>query len=673
MLFKRTRIPYNGRDKYYNANGKKVNRKSLQYGFSGSGSGSGGLAPLQVDNQTISNIAVDVETSVINIPIEDISSDGYTVVVPINGFADNDSTEVWVGDVTNSAETNYSISGICSGMSVNVTDNGTTEPKLHVTFRNTMTEMSGELLIPVTVNNRKYMEVWSATTASWAEMTEKKSLPQRILSYSWNIKTSGGGSGYQLILTNETAILACNSNGTPYQASIANLSCTATLYYGAQTASGVTYSIMTDAGTQGVTINPSTGELSFSSNFDFLDITTKINIQATVDSSVVATKEMKITKVKDGSDGSGGTISTLIRWIVPSVYSIVKDNEDNVNPTAITATVMMQSGNTAAVVDTGTTIFYGYAPDHINPNITMPNTGITVSNTIDYLILALRNSNQSSGEIYESQTIPIISDGANGPAIRGPISWRSSLARRFSNGSGPQVIDKEFIDIVRYQAHTYKCVVSYTQTSGSTWAQVSSAWTLDDSYNFVASEVDLARDEAITLHPSNAIVMNDNNNNTVGYISDNGVFLGSSSFTNSTAAMTRNGAVKGSDGYFLNNVTADQYRRETDFKTIQYANLFNCFNFDTVISDDGWEGNFSQVEETGTWQYNGIDSQILYEEYPYIFEASSDNRVFDGKDGWIFYSMVETVGDVSDFSEVAFAGVVTSQATRNKSTIYITI
>lgn len=667
MQFKRTRIPYEGRDKYSNGSGRKIKKSSVLYGFGGSGGGTG-ISPLQVEPSTASTIAVDVESSIINISMEDITSDGYTVIVPINGFADNDTTEVWVGGLS-SGQTNYSISGVCSGMSVNVTGNGTTEPKLHITFRNTMTQTSGELLIPVTVNNRVYCEAWSATTSDWADMTEKKSLPKRILTYSWNIKTSGGGTGLQLILTNEVALLACQSDGTPYTASTASLSCTATLYDGASPATGVTYGLTT-GGAQGVSINSSTGVLTFASNFNFTGETNTMTITASIGGEQVASKQMKITKVKDGS---GGGESTLIRWIVPSVYSIVKDNEDNVNPTAVTATVMMQSGSTAAVEDTGTTIFYGYAPDHLNPTITMPATGVTISNTIDYLILALRNGNVYNGTIYESQTIPIISDGVAGPAIRGPITWRSSLSRRFSNGSGPQVIDKEFIDIVRYQMHTYKCVVSYTQTSGSTWAQVSSAWTLDDSYNFVASEVDLARDEAITLHPSNAIVMNDNNNNTVGYISDNGVFLGSSSFTNSTAAMTRNGAVKGSDGYFLNNVTADQYRRETEFKSFQYANLFNCFNFDTVISDDGWEGNFSQVEETGTWQYNGIESNIPYEEYPYIFEASSDNRIFDGKDGWIFYSMVETVGDVSDFSEVAFAGVVTSQATRNNSTIYITI
>lgn len=670
MQFKRTNIPYNGRDKYTElGGGLKFKKVTKSYGTASGGFGGGGIGPLPVTPPTASTIEVGLEILNTNIAYEDITADGYVVGIPIVGFADNDNTEVWVGGLS-SGQTNYSISGVCSGMSVSVVNNGTIEPKLNVTFRNTMTQMSGELLIPVTVNNRTYLEAWSATTDNWAAMTEKKEFPQRILTYSWNIKTSGGGTGLQLILTNEVALLACQSDGTPYTASTASLSCTATLYDGASPATGVTYGLTT-GGAQGVSINSSTGVLTFASNFNFTGETNTMTITASIGGEQVASKQMKITKVKDGS---GGGESTLIRWIVPSVYSIVKDNEDNVNPTAVTATVMMQSGSTAAVEDTGTTIFYGYAPDHLNPTITMPATGVTISNTIDYLILALRNGNVYNGAIYESQTIPLISDGSAGPAIRGPIMWKSSLARRFSNGVGPQILDREFIDIIRRNMHTYRCNTSYTQTSGMTWAQVSSAWTLDDSYNFVASEVDLAQGEMIEIRPTNAVVIENNNGDAIGTINNYGVMVGSNTYSNSTAAIMVNGTVKGNLGTFVGDVNADSFSRDGELKCKQYAPLSNCFQLDTVFVDDDYARDFSKVEETGTWQFNGIETNIPYEEFPYIIEGSIEyGQIFDGYEGWVFFSMYEDPLDVSDVGELSFAGVVTNKVTKNNSTIYLSL
>lgn len=113
--------------------------------------------------------------------------------------------------------------------------------------------------------------------------------------------------------------------------------------------------------------------------------------------------------------------------------------------------------------------------------------------------------------------------GSDGKVSRGPIVWRSSLSRRFSNGEGPNEEDKEYLDLCIYNRNTYKCTTSYTQTSGQTWDEVSSNWTLDNMFSVAASELSLAYTARIEMFDDNELVVYDGDDNTVINIGSTGI------------------------------------------------------------------------------------------------------------------------------------------------------
>lgn len=657
MQFRRTRIPYTGRDKYFNGTGRKVKKSSILYGFGGNGGGTT-IHPLQVNPSTASTVDADVAIPNSTINPDDLSVDsGYTVTIPINGFADNEQTEVYIGSLDSGA-THYGISGMPEhGMTVAVEDNGTDEPKLLVTFYSTITQSSGELLIPIQIKSHTYMENWGITQSSWDAMSKQNKTVQRVVSYTWNIKSAGGGSGYIFDLTNENASVNADVDGNIYSASVQSLQCQAILYYDNVAATGVSYTISLPTGTTGVSINQSTGVLSFNAQtFTFTGMATNITVTAAKD-GVSMTKIMRITKVKDGAGGASTS-----RWIIPSVYSVVKAIDGTVAPSAVSATVMVQTAGNPPEVDTATTIFYGFAPDYINPTIPMPSTGITISDTVEYLVLALREGNVYNGTIYESETIPVISEGA-GPAIRGPISWRSSLARRFSNGIGPQQQDRDFIDVVRYQAHSYKCINSYTQTAGSTWASVSENWQLDDSYNFVASDVDLEQNASIELRPGNDITFINANNTNTGYINNTTIMMGGTNPATAPVYINNMGQAR------MQSVTANGAVHSPVFESA-FVNdrtvkaIMTPFQMQMMICTDD-KSTFDIDMYSGNWTFMEMDTEIPAAEFPYIIEC--DRETDPNHAGWWAASDSDIPGEGS----VRYLGVVSSNVVRKPGIIYL--
>lgn len=667
MQFKRTNIPYSGRDKYTQlGNGNKYRKYSKTYGTVGGGSWGGGtIGPMPYTGVTPGIADVYSIIPVSNINAADLHIDTpYEVLVPINGFSDNESTEVWVG-TTNSGDSNYGISGIPeTGMSVLVNDNGTTEPVLKISIYSTIPTNSGELRIPVMVNTSTYLENWGSGITEWNTIEKLGKLTPKTVTYNWNIKSAGGGTGYILDLTNENATVNADSNGNIYTASTATLQCQAILYYDSTAATGVTYSLSLPAGTTGVTINQSTGVLTFNpATFTFTGLSTNITVTATK-GSVSMSKVMRISMVKDGA---GGTSTS--KWIVPSVYSIVKDIDDTLMPSAVTAVVMSQTGNYEPEVDSNTKIFYGWAPDHINPDIQMPGTGVTISTGVDYLVLALRNGNVSTGTTYESETIPVICDGT-GPTIRGPIRWRSSLARRFSNGIGDLQTDRDFIDIVRYQAHTYKCTTSYTQTSGQTWSQVSSAWTQDDSYNFVAGSVDLMENEHIDLYNTNSIVIVNGGGTNIGRIDINGIALGNTNISSAPLSLRTNGGMVANNITSRNNVMSEVFETEY-FEGKTTKAMMSPFQMQTIISTDD-TSLFTIDSETKNWLFCEMDTGVNSDDFPYIREVTSREYVSGLEDyvGWWLASTNETP-DVGEAAELL--GCCSSNAERKPNKMYINL
>ena len=658
MQFKRTRIPYTGRDKYFNGTGRKVKKSSILYGFGGSGGGTG-IHPLQVNPSTASTVDAEVTVPATNINASDLTIDsGITVTIPINGYADNELTEVWIG-TTNSADTHYGISGMpANGMTVHVDDNGTDEPKLLVTFYSNISQQSGELLIPIQIKNATYMENWGITQASWDDMSRQSKTTARVVSYTWNIKSAGGGSGYIFDLTNENATVNADTGGTIYSASVATLQCQAILYYDSIPASGVNYSISLPAGTTGVSINQSTGVLTFSPTaFTFTGMATNITVTA-VKEGITMNKVMRITKVKDGAGGASTS-----RWILPSVYSVVQSIDGTVSPSAVSATVMVQVAGNAAEVDTATTIYYGFAPGNINPTIPMPSTGVVIDSSVEYLVLALREGNVYNGTVYESETIPMICEGT-GPAIRGPIRWSSNLARRFSNGVGDLISDRDFVDIIRYNTHTYRCITSYTQVTGSTWASVSSNWELDDRYRFIASSIDLDANEAIAIRATNEIDLTNASNQTTGKINNTSIMLGTTDPSTAPVYLNNQGLVRSTTVNARSAMYSPTY--QSDFVGDRTVKAMMCpFQMQVMLCTD--DKTLFTVDND-MWYFNGMSTEIDANEYPYV--RTCERETDADWEGWWIASDSERADENERYVVI---GVASSNSPRKSDIIYLTI
>lgn len=664
MQFKRSNIEYNGRDKYGTpGGGNKFRKRSFVYGnmtYAGGGGG-GGLTPVTPPNPTGGTHVYYVDAGTYipmsNIQASQITSTGITIQVPFYGFADGEDTQVWIGTTNGTAADNFGISGCTTGISAtSITNNGTTEPVLNLKFTNELTLDSGELQIPILVNSSPYLEVFTGAT-TWENMAVLKKVTPKVITYCWNIKSAGGGTGYIMDLSNENASVNADVDGNIYSASTATLQCKATLYYNNTAATGVTYTVFMPIGTAGVTIYGTTGILSFNpQTFTFTGMSTNITVTATKD-DVTMTKVMRITKIKDSSSGGG-----VRRWIVPSVNVTVLSIDSSVTPSVVTATVMKQVSGNPPEVDNETTIFYGFSPGQLNPTITMPSTGVTIADTVEYLILALREGDVYSGTIYEQETIHMIAEGT-GPTIRGPISWRSSLARRFSNGIGPQQQDRDFIDVVRYQAHSYKCINSYTQTSGSTWASVSENWEQDDSYNFVASSIDLEQNAAIALKPGNEITFINANNTNTGYINNTTIMMGGTNPSTAPVYINNGGQAR------MQSVTANSVVHSPVFESdfVEGKNvkaIMTPFLMQMMICTDD-KSAFEIDQDNGTWTFMEMDTEIPADEFPYIIEC--DRETDPDHAGWWVASDSDTPGEGS----VRYLGVVSSNAVRKPGIIYL--
>ena len=153
--------------------------------------------------------------------------------------------------------------------------------------------------------------------------------------------------------------------------------------------------------------------------------------------------------------------------------------------------------------------------------------------TMEDAFIARTSTTKAMTCTWEWNILKLNSDGT---ITRGPILWNSNLARRFSNGQGPEEGDTLYMDLIKKvgDRNTYKCVTSYTQTAGQTWAQVSSNWQVDNSFSIIASGLIMGTDMTIEMRPDNEFFVLDSNNNHVVVIDHTGVEAVSMISTSST-------------------------------------------------------------------------------------------------------------------------------------------
>ena len=277
---------------------------------------------------------------------------------------------------------------------------------------------------------------------------------------------------------------------------------------------------------------------------------------------------------------------------------------------------------------------------------------------------------------------------ADGTIIRGPIRWTPNLARRFSNGQGPLEEDRLYMDVIRYNHNTYKCITSYTQTAGSVWASVSSNWQMDNSFNYIAVGLDLDYAERIELDPSNLIVVNNGNSdvitigtegiNAVGTITCGESRTKSLNVVNNSnvtvARITGSGDVIANHSLSSPNVYAtDMYSDNIRFTGSEYPEAYRTaarspFVIEMAyITDNGREMFTVGGAEGVTWEFNGVDTRISATEYPYF--TTSDRSMSGVHDYEYFFTREE---DLLDESSVP-SGVFTSQHTPTNNRMYFNL
>jgi hypothetical protein len=435
MDFKRISIPYAGREKYpSNGTGASI-RSMITNLFGGSGAG-GGIPGGGGDNRggnASASFCFLSKTSGVYSAI-DLAQSSITDNIQVMGYKNNDQAQTFIGDISQaSPTTNYGILGVpASGMSILVSNNGTTGTTIILTIDSTISEDSGTLTIPVAINLSDnnldpYHEVWYQNSNNCNVL---------YLQFSWTINRAATGN-YTMDLSNQTAGVNCDTAGTLYSNSIATLQCTATTYYNGAIATGITYSARTQAAyaATGYSINVNTGAMSFTSagtgQFYWAPAypSLPIDIIAIKDGQPIATKTMTISRNYPGTDGT----PAHTRYILTDADFIVYDpNTSAFTPTQVTGQVWLQVGNELPVRDNSTTIYQWF--DDLEQYKTSAQGSITANATIgiNSISFALKNGD---GDYYEIEDVPVIPKGKDGepgnpgdPGASGESAWYLTLS-----------------------------------------------------------------------------------------------------------------------------------------------------------------------------------------------------------------------------------------------------
>ena len=256
---------------------------------------------------------------------------------------------------------------------------------------------------------------------------------------------------YVLDLTRENSSVnmdkpRSDSSSTIYQSSISRLNCTAILYYGMAVVSNAVYSLV---GTYtGVSINSSTGVLSFGSNFNFTGDNLDIVIAASVSGTEKGRKTMTISKVYPGEGGSSGE-NAMSYWGNLNAEAVHVTSGGTCSPTAITITVMEQSGGYDPEVSGDITVKYGYDTD--TPSTTSPFPIVVTAHTGNtYLTIA--GYHVDDGVERFRYTVPILKDGDRGTdGVDAVKYWLVLSATSAHVDSGATVAEPSTITAVAWQ------------------------------------------------------------------------------------------------------------------------------------------------------------------------------------------------------------------------------
>lgn len=418
MKFKITTIPPEGRNEYGNYySSDRIAKNVMRVTYNGNAS-TGGNQKKDPVVEPQDNVILFLGKTTLKYNGQDVAVSAQTQSIDVMGYINSLASDTFVGDLTNSAATNYGIVGMPeSGMSITVTDNGTPNTKINIAIDENISVKNGSLIIPCSVNKKPETEPIGSEWEDW--YVNGKNNMTLMLECQWEVSAVYENS-YVLELSNELAAINCDSEGN-ILAGAERPTCQAELYLGQGKVTEATYGFTTpvDKNATGISIDTSTGILTFGSNFKFDGTTLEVKITASANGTTVF-KIMTITKQYPGADGTPATT----RWVVPSHNSITYNpNNGTISPSSITCKCMKQVGEDSPVEDTGTTIYYGY--DTANP-LTKYTAAVTPDVSKSYLVFGIKNTD---GEIYEIETIQIIKEGKDGTdGSNGESAYRLDLS-----------------------------------------------------------------------------------------------------------------------------------------------------------------------------------------------------------------------------------------------------
>lgn len=418
MRFKITTIPPEGRNEYGNYySSDRITKNVMRVTYNGNAS-TGGNQKKDPVVEPQDNVILFLGKTTLKYNGQDVAVSAQTQSIDVMGYINSKASDTYVGDLTNSAATKYGIVGMPeSGMSITVTDNGTPNTKINITINEKVSQRNGTLIIPCSVNKKPDDTPLGNDWEDW-KLNEKDNMTL-MLECQWEVSAVYENS-YVLELSNEIAGINCDKDGN-ILAGATRPTCQAELYLGQTKVSGATYGFTTptDKNATGISIDTTTGILTFGSNFKFDGTTLEVKITASANGTTIF-KIMTITKQYPGADGTPATT----RWVVPSHNSITYNpNNGTISPSSITCKCMKQVGEDSPVEDTGTTIYYGY--DTENP-LTKYTAAVTPDVSKSYLVFGIKNT---AGEIYEIETIQIIKEGQDGKdGSNGESAYRLDLS-----------------------------------------------------------------------------------------------------------------------------------------------------------------------------------------------------------------------------------------------------
>ncbi len=350
------------------------------------------------------------------------------------------------------------------------------------------------------------MYLWTKMVYTYTEGT-----PETFYTVTrWGIDGSGE-SAITLDLTNERAEINADASGNILPSAVKPI-CTATLRYGTKTVSDAKYSISTVA--EHVSIDETTGVLTFEDNFTFADTSVAISVTGTGtvnEKSVSMTKVMTVYKRLPAADGAPATSY----WLVLSDDAVKVDKKGNVTPSKITASAMMQYADSQPTsVPAGiAAISYRYDND-AEVDYT---EGINVDTTHDLLTVILR----INGVQRDIETIPILRDGIGlqGAIIRGPRNWDDICSEEVEFESGDVENDERFLDVVVRKDESdnliyYYCKTSYTHVANAEFEE--DKWEPGNSFEFIATNILLAKNAKIKFLSGNEITVSDKDGKVSG-------------------------------------------------------------------------------------------------------------------------------------------------------------